>query len=74
MSDTPAEVCENLLARALTNDDLVAFLVGEQPYFIESHSGEEEPQDVCRAIERCLLPCWQSGRFPTFPAASPTPC
>jgi hypothetical protein len=56
------------LARALANNELNKFLIGESPYFFEAKSDNDEPQNVSAAFDLLVLPYWKRTGDPNFPA------
>ena len=54
----------DLIQRALNNDELDRFVVGEPFYFLEARVDNEEPQNIPQAFDQLLLPHWREGRDP----------
>lgn len=59
---------DNLLARAIANDEIDQFLVGEPPYFFETRGENEEPQNVSQVFDSCVLHYWRQTKDDSFPA------
>lgn len=57
----------NSLVRAISNNDLMKFLVGEPPYFFEAKSENEEPQNVSQAFDSLVVPYWKHTKDVNFP-------
>lgn len=58
----------NPLLAALANGELHKLLLGYAPYFFDGRSENEEPQNVNLVFDLLMLPYWESGQHPEFPA------
>jgi hypothetical protein len=58
----------DILTRALANDELDKFLIGESPYFFEAKIDNDEPQNVSAAFDLLVLPYWKRTGDLNFPA------
>jgi len=60
-------ITDNILTRAIANNKLEKFLVGEPPYFFDAKCDNEEPQNVSQAFDSLVIPYWRETKDPAFP-------
>lgn len=58
---------EKLFHQAIFKNELWRLLIGDPPYYFESKSGNEEPQDVQQAFDLSLLPYWKRTKAQSLP-------
>jgi hypothetical protein len=56
-----------ILYDALKNNSLDIFLLGLPPYFFESKTDNEEPQNIPQAFDLLIIPYWKKEKNIDFP-------
>lgn len=58
---------DDILVRAIANNELEKFMIGEPPYFFEAKCDNEEPQNVSQAFDSLVVPYWKRTKDADFP-------